>query len=96
MFEYVNSVPSFSRTVAYLELANGHDCLLQKPVTLYSFRQKFCVSVLDTGKPSRKQNTTPNSSLDFVRTKLSIYHRPYHVVALHPDPTLASQQILRD
>ncbi len=38
--------PSFSLTVAYLEFANGQLCLLQKPVTLYSFRQKFCVAVL--------------------------------------------------
>lgn len=33
--------PSFSLTVAYRELARGHDCLLQRPVTLYSFLQKF-------------------------------------------------------
>lgn len=38
--------PSFSLTVAYRELASGHDCLLQKPVTLYSLRQKFWVEVL--------------------------------------------------
>jgi hypothetical protein len=40
------STPSCSRTVAYRELARGHDCRLQNPVTLYSFRQKFCVTVL--------------------------------------------------
>ena len=38
--------PSFSRTVAYLEFAKGHDWRLQKPVALYSFLQKFCVAVL--------------------------------------------------
>ena len=42
----VDYLPSFSRTVAYREFARGHDCRLQKPVTLYSFLQKFCVSVL--------------------------------------------------
>ena len=40
-------LPSFSLTVAYLEFARGHDCLLQKPVTLYSFLQKFWVDVLE-------------------------------------------------
>lgn len=34
-------VSGFERTVAYRELARGHDCLLQRPVTLYSLRQKF-------------------------------------------------------
>ena len=31
----------------YLELAKGHEERLQRPVTLYSLRQKSCVFVLD-------------------------------------------------
>ena len=38
--------PFSSLMVAYLLFAKGHDCLLQSPVTLYSFLQKFFVSVL--------------------------------------------------
>lgn len=29
--------------VAYLEFARGHDCRLQRPVTLCSLRQKVCL-----------------------------------------------------
>jgi hypothetical protein len=38
--------PSCSRTVAYRLLASGQDWRVQSPLTLYSFRQKFCVVVL--------------------------------------------------
>jgi hypothetical protein len=31
----------WDRTVAYREFARGHDWRLQRPVTLYSLRQKF-------------------------------------------------------
>jgi hypothetical protein len=41
--------PSCSLTVAYREFAKGHDWRLHRPVTLYSFRQKFCVEVLGQG-----------------------------------------------
>lgn len=34
-------VSGLERTVAYRELARGQDCLLHRPVTLYSLRQKF-------------------------------------------------------
>ena len=79
--------PSFSRTVAYLEFARGQLCLLHKPVTLYSFRQKFCVAVLDESWPVSVLATREvgDHVLDFVRTELSIDHRPDHVVALHSD-----------
>ena len=39
-------LPFSSITVAYLELANGHEFLLHKPVTLYSFLQNVFVTVL--------------------------------------------------
>ena len=39
-------LPSFSLTVAYLLFARGQDCLLHRPVTLYSLRQKVWVAVL--------------------------------------------------
>ncbi len=39
--EMEGKLPSFSLTVAYREFAKGQDCRLQKPLTLYSLRQKF-------------------------------------------------------
>jgi hypothetical protein len=39
--EMGGKLPSFSLTVAYREFAKGQDCRLQKPLTLYSLRQKF-------------------------------------------------------
>lgn len=42
------SSPSCSRIVAYLLFASGHELRLQRPVTLYSFLQKFCVCILHT------------------------------------------------
>lgn len=76
--------PSCSRTVAYRELARGHDCRLQKPVRLYSFRQKFCVTVLE-GPLSELHvdEDTRNNILDLVRAELVTDGGPYHVVALH-------------
>jgi hypothetical protein len=46
VFMYRYRRPHSSRIVAYLLFARGHDDLLQRPVTLYSFLQKFCVFVL--------------------------------------------------
>lgn len=44
---YKYTTPSFSRTVAYRELARGHDCRLHRPVRLYSLRQNvWCVDDL--------------------------------------------------
>jgi hypothetical protein len=70
--------PSFSRTVAYLELARGQDCLLQKPETLYSFRQKFWVVVLTEGQ--WEERIFRDAVLDFVGAKLVVYYRPYYIV----------------
>jgi hypothetical protein len=75
--------PSCSRTVAYRELARGHDCRLQRPVRLYSFRQKFCVTVLRRPDKLHVDKDTRNNILDFVRTELVTNGGPYHVVALH-------------
>ena len=75
--------PSCSRTVAYRELARGHDCRLQKPVRLYSFRQKFCVTVLGRPVELHVEKDTRNNILDFVRAELVTDGGPYHVVALH-------------
>lgn len=77
-------IPSFSLTVAYLEFANGHDCRLHRPVTLYSFRQKFCVAVLETDEGVLCGEKI-GDVLDFIRAKLLVYDRPYYVVTLHPD-----------
>ena len=41
LFKHKYSLPFSSRIVAYLELARGQELLLQRPVTLFSFRQKF-------------------------------------------------------
>lgn len=41
MYRYIAPVSGSDRIVAYRELASGHDCRLQSPLTLYSFRQKF-------------------------------------------------------
>ena len=46
VFMYRYSLPFSSRIVAYLLFANGQEDLLHRPVTLYSFLQKFCVFVL--------------------------------------------------
>lgn len=50
VFIYKYKIPFSSRTVAYWLLANGHDAREHKPVKLYSWRQKFCVSVLEYGQ----------------------------------------------
>jgi hypothetical protein len=64
----MNSVsPSCSRTVAYRELARGHDCREQKPVKLYSFLQKFWVVVLTISWLSSAGVTS--SLLDLVRAE---------------------------
>lgn len=77
--------PSFSRTVAYREFARGHDCRLQNPVTLYSFRQKFCVVVLFTSQLLKTSVVVSSfDSLDFIRAKRLVDDGPDHVVALHP------------
>ena len=73
--------PSFSLTVAYREFARGHDCRLHSPVTLYSFRQKFCVVVLRN--ESFATCWLAKNLLDFVWAELLIYHRPYDIVTLH-------------
>lgn len=46
MYRYIVPVSGSDRTVAYRELASGQDCRLQRPVTLYSLRQKFCPFVV--------------------------------------------------
>ncbi len=88
--------PSFSRTVAYREFAKGQLCLLHSPVALYSFRQKFCVVVLvaSNGEVQHEghiQQMRSEYALDFVRTKLLVYDRPYYVVALHVCNTLCGK-----
>ncbi len=55
---------------------------MQNPVTLYSFRQKFCVAVLTKNEHFEKLADGGNV-LDFVGAELIVYDRPYHVVALH-------------
>ena len=75
--------PSFSRTVAYLEFAKGHDWRLQKPVALYSFLQKFCVAVLLKQAQLGQNFRIHVLLLDFVRAELLVYYRPNHIVALH-------------
>lgn len=76
--------PSFSRTVAYREFAKGHDWRLQRPVTLYSLRQKFWVVVLRKWiRIGVYCLETETNALDFIGAELVIYYRPDHVVALH-------------
>jgi hypothetical protein len=82
--ENKGSTPSCSRTVAYRELARGHDCRLQNPVTLYSFRQKFWVTVLGRLPKFRSHwRGKQGIVLDFIRAELVSDGRPYHVVTLH-------------
>ena len=79
-----NNEPSFSLTVAYRELARGHDCLLQKPVTLNSFLQKFWVEVLERMDYLKMAVDVENyHELDFIGAKLMVNDRPDNVVALH-------------
>lgn len=78
--------PSFSRTVAYLEFARGHDWREQSPVRLYSFLQKFCVVVLgeEMSLVNGLQRTGPLIYvLDFVGAELLVDHGPDYIVALH-------------
>lgn len=75
--------PSCSRTVAYLEFASGQLCRVQKPVTLYSFLQKFWVVVLWEAFSDGLGVVGKGNVLDFVGTELCVDHRPYNVVALH-------------
>jgi len=75
--------PSFSRTVAYRELARGHDCRLHSPVTLYSFLQKFCVVVLQKTQTWMSFSTSRSHSLDFVWAEMVIYHWPDNIITLH-------------
>lgn len=44
MYRYI--LPFSSLIVAYRLFASGQELRLQRPLTLYSFRQKFCVLVL--------------------------------------------------
>jgi hypothetical protein len=53
-------VASCSRIVAYRELARGHDCRLQRPVTLYSLRQKFFSLVVLQTSELRPRVTSRN------------------------------------
>lgn len=48
-------VPFCSRIVAYRLLANGQDCRLQRPETLYSLRQKLPVGVLQWVREETKE-----------------------------------------
>lgn len=56
---------------------------MQKPVTLYSFLQKFWVVVLYVVEYI-VFDIARNHILDFVGAELRVDDAPYNVVALHP------------
>lgn len=69
-------VSGFERTVAYRELARGHDCLLQRPVTLYSLRQKFFSFVVLENISFDLSRDSRFAILEFERAKLLVDNLP--------------------
>ncbi|KAJ2991444.1 hypothetical protein NUW54_g8190 [Trametes sanguinea] len=77
-------VPSFSLTVAYREFAKGQLCLLQRPVTLYSFLQKFCVVVLHDDGSIRGERSGHNAAFkEQGCTHLTLYEQNWVLITDH-------------
>lgn len=73
-------VSGLERTVAYRELARGHDCLLQRPVTLYSLRQKFFSFVVLENVSFDLSRDSRFAILEFERAKLLVDNLPDNFV----------------
>lgn len=85
-------VSGSGRTVAYREFASGHDCRLQNPVRLYSFRQKFCSFVLSLREKfilvslvvlSLVNRLQVENSLELERAELLVDDLPDYLVGRH-------------